>query len=73
MVWVTQGQTFASPIDRAVFLQPPVGFCSEMSTLAPIAWATAGKCVQTHQLKKKSVVAKQDFFSIFEKTSTKSI
>ena len=36
MVSVTQGQTFASPVDRAAFLQTPVGFCSGMSVLALI-------------------------------------
>lgn len=69
MVWITRGQTFASPIDRAVFLQCPVGFCSGMSTPAPIDWATAGSCVQPHPFKKICCI--KAFFSVFEKTLNK--
>lgn len=47
-------------------LQPPVVFCSEMSTLAPTDWATAGSCVQTQQFKTVCCSKAWFFFCLWE-------
>lgn len=67
MVSVTQGQTFASTIGRAV------GFCSGCLFWHPLNWAAVDSCAQTQLFKKCLQYQSMRYFSVFGETGMKNI